>query len=309
MNIIRVLKIMSTFHDTTDEYTQIYFHQIEELVKFLKRDDVRREVGIIRIQLILGYGDCGEDTYHRLYDSVCQQFDGILVDVSHGGQVYGSVENEQRFKQLSYIGNQLLYICQDQIRSQWNGLGRVRDRDKDSLGRGYSAFIESDLIWEPSVVVEIIKHLNAISLGGDKFPSVIAPMILDPIPPSPVLDAWGRVRKDQSRHLFYDVFAFRKGGVRFVKYWPYHAALVGGNDWDRGLLQMDSVGSFVMGHDEAFMRGRFRGEDQGPGWQAIVDFCTSLREGGCSVMCDPSLLVIHPFPPKTKTAGRAVPLR
>jgi hypothetical protein len=239
-----------------------------------------------------------------------------LIDVSLGKKVWGSIEDPRRFQQLSIIGNKLLEVCKHQIEWERGGRGSgAGDGNEDGSGKnrsghtinlfggGYSAFIESDLIWEPATAEEILTHLNIISSSKDdnnvRFPCVIAPMIYDSPSISPRLDAWGRERKDQDKKTFYDVFAFRKRGVRFVKNWPYHYSLKdplvqeGRESWHRGLLLMESVGSFVMGHDECFLRGKFSEELENN--EAIVDFCSSLRREGCTILVDPELEVIHPL--------------
>jgi len=72
-----------------------------------------------------------------------------LIDVSHGGAKFGSVNVEQRWRQISYCCNTVLHNVPD---------------DADVV-----VYIESDLIWDAATVISLI---DALSDGID----VISPL-------------------------------------------------------------------------------------------------------------------------------------
>jgi hypothetical protein len=111
------------------------------------------------LQLVLGYGDSTDATPAILFDECANRFDCLLLDVSHGGPVFGSVEHPQRFKQLAFVGNKL-----------WAHIPDAAD---------VVALVESDLIWQTNTMLALIDHTAT-------YP-VIAPLIMDFMP-------WGRFR-------------------------------------------------------------------------------------------------------------------
>lgn len=140
------IAVISFFRNSTD-YIERYFDQMSALSKLLTaRGD--------RLTLLLGYGDSTDDTDKMLADEAHFSMDALLVDVSHGGREFGSIEHPQRFKQLAYCGNKLL--------------GYV-PADADVVG-----VVESDLIWDAETIDQLIGDLSHVP-----HPSAVAPMILD----------------------------------------------------------------------------------------------------------------------------------
>lgn len=191
------------------------------------------------LTLLLGYGDSSDDTAALLYEACLARFDALLVDVSHGGPHFGSVENAQRFKQLAGVGNKLL--------------GYVPPT-ADVVG-----IVESDLLWEAQTIVRLVDDLADVPC--------VAPMVMD------------------GPDSFYDVFAFRRNGVRFSKQPPYHADLA--DEADLNLLEVDSAGSVLLLDASLARQVRF-GEAQ-----AIVDFCAGVRACGGSVWLDTNVAACH----------------
>ena len=86
--------VISAFRQAAG-YIERYCRQIDELQRLLlRRGDTLR--------LLLGYGDSTDDSGNILFDECCQRFDCLLLDVSHGGPFYDSIEDPQRFKPVSY---------------------------------------------------------------------------------------------------------------------------------------------------------------------------------------------------------------
>jgi hypothetical protein len=152
--------IISAFRNSV-AYIPRYFDQMGALAKALAaRGDW--------LHLILGYGDSTDGTGEMLFEESQFSMSAMLVEVSHGGEIYGSIEHPQRFKQLAYVGNRLLDLVPPQA---------------DVVG-----IVESDLRWQPETMVQLIDHLAEVP--------AVAPMIMDG--PNSFYDSWG-FRRDGVR--------------------------------------------------------------------------------------------------------------
>lgn len=120
--------------------------------------------------------------------------------------------------------------------------------------------VESDLIWQTETMLGLIDDLANMPRAA------VAPMVMD------------------GAHSFYDVFAFRRNGVRFTKQPPYHVDLKG----DGEPLQLDSAGSVLVMDAGLARKARF---DDG---EAIVGFCRDIYRHGGSVWLDTTQAVQHP---------------
>lgn len=222
------ITIVSIFRNAT-HYLERYFEQMDALQKLLmERGD--------SLYLLLGYGDSTDGTGEALWDECANRFAAMLLDVSHGGPEFGSIEHPQRFKQLATIGNRLLNSIPP---------------NADVVG-----IVESDLIWDAETLLRLIDHTAHVP--------AIAPLVMD------------------GPNSFYDVFAFRKNGLRFVKQPPYHEWLS-----DR-MMHLDSAGSVLFVRADLARKARLSDD------AAIVGFCESIRKHGGSIWLDPALSVAHP---------------
>lgn len=237
------INILSCFRNSAGQHIEDYFYRIDKLEKVL---------GNIELRLILGYGDSTDGTGEELYEICSHRFATHLIEVSHGGKIYGSIENEDRFKNLSFVGNKLL--------QHLRGLHHGRD--------DYVILMESDIIWKAVTILGLLKHLEKQSSKN----IIVAPMIME----------------DQYPSVFYDVFAFRKKGVRFTKKYPFHPDL-----WDKpfDLIELDSAGSFLVGRTDPFLTFRFPEEGSAG---AIVGFCNNIVQGGGQILLDKYSKVYHP---------------
>lgn len=128
------ITIISCFRNATAHIPR-YFDQMGALSALLaRRGDW--------LKLILGYGDSTDGTGEMLHEEATFSMDALLVDVSHGGPAFGSIEHPQRFKQLAAMGNKLL--------------GYVPN-DTDVVG-----IVESDLIWEAQSILQLLEDLEHV---------------------------------------------------------------------------------------------------------------------------------------------------
>lgn len=239
--------VISTFRNAVGPQISAYFCQIDALANALARRQP-----YTRLSLILGYGDSDDGTGEALFEAAADSIGALLIDVSHGGPLYGSIEHPQRFQQLAYVGNRLLDCV---------------DASSDVVG-----IVESDLVWEPETMVQLIEDLEHLPPPY----GAVAPMVMD------------------GPDSFYDAFAFRRKGVRFTKQPPYHADLPGLVEQDPelshviSLVEVDSAGSVLFMDAELARQARFSEEE------AIVGLCKDIYAHGGSVWLDANATVYHP---------------
>lgn len=122
---------LASIFRNSQSYLARYFAQVNLLRQHLTaRGDTLR--------LILAEGDSGDDTFKML----CDYSAGQSADVfkrEHGGQVFGSVDHSERWRNISFVCNGVLE--------------RVREND-DAL-----IYIESDLIWQVETMLNLVNHL------------------------------------------------------------------------------------------------------------------------------------------------------
>lgn len=243
--------IISTFRNAVGPQMDRYFCQIDALANVLAR-----RKPFTRLSLILGYGDSDDGTGEALFEAAAAPsgfpIGALLIDVSHGGPVYGSIEDPVRFKQLAYVGNRLLECVDDTA---------------DVVG-----IVESDLIWEPQTLVQLVEDLEHLPPPY----GAVAPMVMD------------------GPESFYDVFAFRKNGQRFTKQPPYHERLPLEVEQNPNLtnvislVEVDSAGSVLFMDADLARKARFING------QAIVGLCEDIYNHGGSVWLDANATVYHP---------------
>lgn len=137
--------------------------------------------------LVLGYGDNADSTQELLQVYLLDYFSYSLVDVSHGGQHYGSIVHPERFRQLAGV---------------WNTLWKKIPADADIV-----AMVESDLVWEPQCLSNLIEGVRYLQ---KRFSSGI---LLAP-----------RINLPDGR--FYDTWGFAANGRNFINRPPHHRELV-----------------------------------------------------------------------------------
>lgn len=134
-------------------------------------------------------------------------------------------------------------------------LESVRD-DDDIL-----VYVESDLIWSPKTVWDLI--VSACLPTPE--PAVLTCMV------------WNGA--DGS---FWDTWAFRKNGVNFQHWPPYHPNM------QIGTMALDSCGSILVMPGKIARQCRFQADD------GIVGWCRDIRAHGYPIYLDPDLSIVHP---------------
>lgn len=120
------------------------------------------------LRFVWGEGDSTDQTLKTL-QAATYRFKATICDCTHGGQVYGSIESWQRFKQLSHVGNVIWAAIPD---------------DTDAV-----LYVESDLIWEPTTLTKLLDALTV-------YPAV-APMVMDSPPLESFYDVWAFRREER----------------------------------------------------------------------------------------------------------------
>lgn len=170
------ITLCSAFRNATP-YLATYFNQVNALdYELHKRGD--------RLQLVWGEGDSTDGTLSMLKGATFR-FRANVIDCTHGGKVFGSIEDTERFDQLAYVGNCI-----------WQAI----PADTDAV-----VYIESDLLWQPETIIGLLEGLTA-------YPAV-SPMVMHIKNPG--------LYKGEGP-FFYDRWAFRRNGVRFTNEPPYH---------------------------------------------------------------------------------------
>lgn len=197
-----------------------------------------------RLRVIAVWGDSKDDTEAALRAGAAEHnLDLQLVEHHHRGPVFGSTEAPERLRALSKLGNA--------------GLNALRWDDERVL------YVESDLLWQASVVEHL---LNVLETNHEV--DVVAPLVM-------------------AGDLFYDVWAFRKGRNpdgsqrRFSPFPPFFPELNGKP------LEVDSMGSCLVMHGSVARTARMH--DYG-----LVDFCASARFHGFHLFVDPRVSIHHP---------------
>ncbi|MFQ5433486.1 MAG: hypothetical protein ACE5FD_01280 [Anaerolineae bacterium] len=127
----------------------------------------------------------------------------------------------------------------------------------------YILWLESDLIIRPDLLKRLIIRR----------PAAIAPMV------------WVEIQA--GRPVFYDTWGFRKlDGTRF----PQNERNWYANMFPRQPFEVQSAGSAVL-IEASYIYDGARFDDE-----AIVGLCKQLRSAGCTILCDPSTHIQHPWP-------------
>jgi hypothetical protein len=118
-------------------------------------------------------------------------------------------------------------------------------------------YVESDLMWDAATIHSLM--LSVICGACD----VVAPLVF-------------------AGPHFYDIYAFRKNGVRFSPFYPYHADLNG-----EQLVDVDSAGSCLV------MSAQVAREVRIPVGGVLVEWCNSARAAGYRVCARLDLGIQH----------------
>lgn len=124
-------------------------------------------------------------------------------------------------------------------------------------------YVESDLIWDAHTMKTLIECAARREKGYDIF----APMVF-------------------AGRNFYDIWAFRKNGERFIPFPPYHRDLLkkGTHEW----TEVDSAGSCLVMRGVVACTARIRDNN------CLVGWSEDAREKGFKIATCPDLRIQHP---------------
>ena len=177
-----MVALCSAFRDA-EEHLGRYFWQALALRQALdKRGD--------RLHLVIGDGDSVDRTSALLLRYATGP-EYTIVDCSHGGPKFGSIVNDERFRQMAYVGNCML----DNVPT-----------DADAV-----VILDGDLIWDADTILALVGRLAEVP--------ACAPL---------VLCAGNPAGYAGDGPFFYDIWAFRRNGQKFSPLPPYHPDLGAG---------------------------------------------------------------------------------
>lgn len=184
-------------------------------------------LSVDRLRVIAAEGDSTDNTRRMLINGArTRRQDLTVVDCSHGGPMYGSVEDPRRMSSLSRVANTIF----DSVRE-----------DEDVL-----VYVESDLIWRASTILSLIVLLNQDqdkNQDNDERVDIIAPLVF-------------------AGEYFYDVWGFRGlDGQRFAPVAPYHSSLQ-----SEGLTEVSGVGSCLVMRGDVARQVRIKDDGALVGW-------------------------------------------
>lgn len=166
-----------------------------------------------RLSFLWGEGDSTDNTLAML-EGAGYRIKSSVVDVTHGGQIFGSVVREERFRQLGQVG-----------RTLWAEIPE---------GADVVLYVESDLIWEPETALGLIDRV------GPEVDAIAPPILLE--------------RQGWPRWSWYDTYAFVCNGEHFTHRPPWHLALHPATEAGPGLLEMETVGSMLAVRGDYFRK-------------------------------------------------------
>lgn len=222
------VNLTSIFRDSV-EYVDRYFEQVAKLEAHLGEE----------VRLVLAEGDSTDDTYEAISEHLVDHANGDeLLKVDHGGPKYGSVDNPDRWARIAMVCNRVMEAA--------------------SAYLGPKIYVESDLIWTPQTMEQLLEDLAVVP--------AVAPLSM--------------------RHgSFYDIWGHRGlDGERFQSAPPYHPSINGAP-----LVEIGSAGSCVVMREEVARVARFGELD------CIVGLGRDIRYNAkASLWLDTRVQVEHP---------------
>jgi hypothetical protein len=112
------------------------YHYLDRFVDQVS--DLREMLGS-EFSLVLGEGDSSDGTEKFLpYKLEKAGLEFEIVTVNHGGPTFGSVDDAQRWRQISQVCNAVL--------------------DRIPFEADRVVYVESDLIWKPETLIKLLDH-------------------------------------------------------------------------------------------------------------------------------------------------------
>lgn len=167
-----VCLVASMFRDST-EYLSAYFAQQDQFAAQMAEHGVH-------VRWVLVEGDSTDGT-RKMLQQWAEGRDVTIEVREDGGPYFSSSNNPERWKKLAWVANATL--------------DAIRESDT------YYAWVESDLRFDPSVLVRLHEYLS------DERP-IVAPLLMQ-----------------MGADRFYDVHGTKVGGIGFAPWPPYHDCL------------------------------------------------------------------------------------
>lgn len=224
--------VVASAHRNNSGRVRAYLQQVSAL---------RDLVSPHHLRVIAAEGDSTDRTADKL-TSEARQFhlDLDLVPASHGGAWYGSVEHPQRLADLSKVANAIFSAV---------------DATDDIF-----FFVESDLLWDPQHIRQLINQWSEQSAYD-----VLAPLVM-------------------AGDLFYDVWGYRDlSGNRLSPFPPHHRLFK-----HYSTIPMSSIGSCFV--TSAFIARECRVRND----NALVGWCADVRAHGYRIAATKRVIVRHP---------------
>lgn len=152
MNIV----LASIFRNASG-YLDRYFSQIANLRRVLAERGHE-------LHYAWAEGDSDDDTFQRLAVYLNHDPKSVLVKAEHGGPIFGSIDNDQRWRNISFVCNRLL--------------------DSTPSDADIVIYIESDLLWTPDTLLQLVEHVQRAGTLA------VAPMCFH-LPTGVFYDTWG----------------------------------------------------------------------------------------------------------------------
>ena len=244
------ITLASCFRNSTP-YLQRYFRQCDAL------DTALYHAGH-KLSFIWGEGDSTDGTLKMLH-AARWRFKVVIVDCTHGGELFPSVVNAERFRQLAFVGRQIFASI---------------PVDTDVV-----VYVESDLIWQPETMLGLIEHVKPPEpIVDDPILPYAVPGSLVAVAPPIILQ-----RQGWQRGTWYDTHAFVADGVHFEHRPPWHAR----NDGTSTMIQLETAGSCL-----AMRAGYARAAQMNE--RVLMGLCEQFREMGGTIWLDLAVpAVIH----------------
>ena len=131
--------LLSIFRNASS-YVERFAEQVDQLERLLSQHGTLLEVYVAE-------GDSTDNTYQLLFNMFGNGYYNAeggftpckLIQVNHGGPVFGSVDDAVRWRQISKVCNTLLGVVPDCIDG--------------------AVYVESDLIWQPETILRLLEHV------------------------------------------------------------------------------------------------------------------------------------------------------
>lgn len=244
---MKTVCIGSAFRNSSGVQIRRYFSQVEAL---------RAALGAGGIDLFLGLveGD-SRDSTRRDLEHAMGPYRGSLLDRSHGGPVYGSTEQPERFRALQGVGNGILESCPG---------------DVDAL-----VYVESDLLWDAATIVSLLERLDKGRVD------CVAPLIMAG---NHFYDVFAFRGLDGGRFAPFKPYHREAGEAGAVE----DDSAPAGVKLPGGILEVSSAGSCLVMRAEMAWTCRVPPED------GLVGFCRDARSQGYRIWADFDRIVRHP---------------